>query len=77
MQPINKLESTRGEAGTRGLLHAAHAARSKFASVVTVPENTDVLILLLAFNSFLFLLQYYLNVFHTPESSTRISQELL
>ena len=43
----------RGEADTRTLLHALHAARSKFASVVIVFEDTDVLVLLLALKSFI------------------------
>ena len=35
------------------LLHSLHAARSRFASVVIVSEDTDVLVLLLAFKSFI------------------------
>lgn len=53
MQPISELESTQEEADTRILLHAAHAAKSRFASVVIVSEDTDVLVLLLAFKSFI------------------------
>ena len=33
-------------------MHAVHAAGSKFASVVIVSEDTDVLVLLLTFKSF-------------------------
>ena len=50
VQPISELESTQEEADTRMLLHSLHAARSRFASVVIVSEDTDVLVLLLAFN---------------------------
>ena len=53
MQPISELELTQKEADTRILLHAVHAARSKFASVVIISEDTDVLVLLLAFKSFI------------------------
>ena len=47
MQPISELELTQEEADTQILLHAVHAARLKFASVVIVSEDTDVLVLLL------------------------------
>ena len=53
VQPISELESTQEEADTRVLLHALYAARSRFASVVIVSEGTDVLVLLLAFRSFI------------------------
>ena len=43
-----ELESTQEEADTRMLLHSLHASRSRFASVVIVSEDTDVLVLLLA-----------------------------
>lgn len=52
MQPISELELTQEEADTQILLHAVHAARLKFASVVIVSEDTDVLVLLLTFKSF-------------------------
>ena len=52
MQPISELDSTQEEADTQVVLHALHAARSSFASVVIVSENT-VLVLLLAFKSFI------------------------
>ena len=35
------------------LLHAAHATRSKFVAVIIVSEDTDVLVLCLAFKSFI------------------------
>ena len=53
VQPISELESTQEEADTRMLLHSLHVARSRFASVVIVSEDTDVLVLLLAFKSFI------------------------
>ena len=53
VQPISELESTQEEADTRMLLHSLHAARSRFASVVIVSEDTDVLVLLLAFKIFI------------------------
>lgn len=52
MQPISELELTQEEADTQILLHAVYAARSKFASVVIVSEDTNVLVLLLTFKSF-------------------------
>lgn len=52
MQPISELELTQEEADTQIFLHAVHAPRSKFASVVIVSEDTDVLVLLLTFKSF-------------------------
>ena len=48
-----ELESTQEEADTRMLLHSLHASRSRFASVVIVSEDTDVLVLLLAFKIFI------------------------
>ena len=48
VQPISELESTQEEADTRMLLHSLHAARSRFASVVIISEDTHVLVLLLA-----------------------------
>ena len=53
VQPISELESTQEEADTRMLLHSLHAARSRSASVVIVSEDTDVLVLLLAFKVFI------------------------
>ena len=53
VQPISELKSTQEEADNRTLLHSLHAARSRFASVVIVSEDTDVLVLLLAFKSFI------------------------
>lgn len=52
MQPISELELTQEEADTQIFLHAVHAPRSKFASVIIVSEDTDVLVLLLTFKSF-------------------------
>ena len=46
---VQQLASNQEEADTRLLLHAAHAGKSKFKSVVIVSEDTDVLILCLAF----------------------------
>ena len=51
VQPMSELESTQEEADTQMLLHSLHAARSRFASVVRVSEDIDVLVLLLAFKS--------------------------
>ena len=53
VQPISELESTQKEADTRMLLHSLHAARSRFALVVIISEDTDVLVILLAFKSFI------------------------
>ena len=53
VQPISELESTQEEADTRMLLHSLHAAVLRFASLVIVSEDTDVLVLLLAFKSFI------------------------
>jgi len=48
---VRELDSSHEEADTRVLLHASHAARSGFKSVVIVAEDTDILVLLLAFNA--------------------------
>ena len=69
VQPISELESTQEEADTRMLLHSLHAARSRFASVVIVSEDTDVLVLLLAFKSFI-PSSVFINVVRRLESST-------
>ncbi|KAG1692625.1 hypothetical protein GQR58_007262 [Nymphon striatum] len=42
-------ESTQKEADTRMLLHAAHASRSDYEAIVVVSDDTDVLVLCLAF----------------------------
>ena len=76
VQPISELESSQGEADTRILLHALHAARSKFASVVIVFEDTDVLVLLLACKSFI-PSSMFINVVHRLESGTLKSPEWL
>ena len=46
-------DSSQEEADARLLLHAAHAARSKFVAVIIVSEDTDILVLCLAFKSFI------------------------
>ena len=71
MQPISELELTQEEADTQILLHAVHAARLKFASVVIVSEDTDVLVP----SRVLFLPRCLLNVVHRLESSTLRSPE--
>ena len=53
VERLTDLDSSQEEADTRLLLHAAHAARSKFAVVIIVSEDTDVLVLCLAFKSFI------------------------
>ena len=54
VERLTDLDSSQEEADTRLLLHAAHAARpSKFAAVIIVTEDTDVLVLCLAFKSFI------------------------
>ena len=53
VERLTDLDSSQEEADTRLLLHAAHAARSKFAGVIIVSEDTDVLALCLAFTSFI------------------------
>ena len=53
VEHLTDLDSSQEEADTRLLLHAAHAARSKFIAVITVSEDTDVLVLCLAFKSFI------------------------
>ena len=50
---LTDLDSSQEEADTRLLLHAAHAARSQFVAVIIVSEDTDVLVLCLAFKSFI------------------------
>lgn len=46
-----ELQSTQEEADTRMLLHAAHAAMEGYVTVVISSDDTDVLILCLAFHS--------------------------
>ena len=53
VERLTDLDSSQEEADTRLLLHAAHARRSKFIAVITVSEDTDVLVLCLAFKSFI------------------------
>ena len=49
---LTDLDSSQKEVDTSLLLHAAHAGRSKFVAVIIVSEDTDVLVLCLAFKSF-------------------------
>ena len=51
VERLTDLNSSQEEADTRLLLHAAHAARSKFVAVIIVSEDTDVSVLCLAFKS--------------------------
>ena len=53
VRPREDLRSTQEEADTRLLLHALHAARNGYRSVVISSEDTDVFILCLAFKSFI------------------------
>ena len=53
VERLTDLDSSHEEADTRLLLHAAHAARSQFVDVTIVSEDTDVLVLYLAFKSFI------------------------
>ena len=53
VERLTDLNSSQEEADTRSLLHAAHAARSKFVAIIIVSEDTDVLVLCLAFKSFI------------------------
>ena len=53
VRPREDLKSTQEEADTRLLLHALHAARNGYRSVVISSEDTDVFILCLAFKSFI------------------------
>ena len=53
VRPREDLISTQEEADTRLLLHALHAARNGYRSVVISSEDTDVFILCLAFKSFI------------------------
>ena len=53
VERLTNLDSSQEEADTRLLLHAAHVARSQFVTVIIVSEDTDVLVLCLAFKSFI------------------------
>ena len=48
---LTDLDSSQEDAGTR--LHTAHAARSKFVTVINVSEDTDILVLCFPFKSFI------------------------
>ena len=51
-RPREDLTSTNEEADTRLLLHASHAARNVFKAVVISSEDTNVIVLCLAFKDF-------------------------
>ena len=53
VERLTDLDSSQEEPDSRLPLHAAHAARSKFVAVIIVSEDTDVLVLCLAFKSFI------------------------
>ena len=53
VERLADLDSSQEEADIRLLLHAVHTARSKFVALIIVSEDTDVLALCLAFNSFI------------------------
>ena len=46
---LTDLDSSQEEAGTRLMLHTAHAARSKFVAVINVSEDTAILVLCFPF----------------------------
>ena len=48
---LTDLDSSHEEADTRLLSHAAHAARSRFVAIIIVSEDTDILVVCLAFKS--------------------------
>ena len=48
---LTDLDSSQEEAETRLLSHAAHAARSRFVAIIIVSEDTDILVVCLAFKS--------------------------
>ena len=50
---VEELNSTQEEADTKLILHAAHAARSRYMVVVVASEDTDVFLLCLAFKCFI------------------------
>ena len=45
------LQSNQEEADTRIILHAAHAAEEGYSAVVILADDTDVLVLCLAFSA--------------------------
>ena len=51
VERLTDLDSSQEEANTRLLSHAAHTTRSKFVAVIIVSEETDVLVVCLAFKS--------------------------
>ena len=48
---LTDLDSSQEEADTRLMSHAAHAARSRFVAIIIVSEDTDILVVCLAFKS--------------------------
>jgi len=52
-ETVEELHSTHGEADTRLILHAAHAARSGYETVIVISEDTDVFVLCLTFKGFI------------------------
>ena len=50
---VEELNSTQEEAYTKLILHAAHAARSRYMVVVVASEDTDIFLLCLAFKCFI------------------------
>ena len=65
---VGSLKNTHEEADTRLLLHAKHAA-PKLESIVIVAENTDVLMLNLAFNKQRNKHQYVHQMWHTNQDN--------
>ena len=53
VEHLTDLDSSQEEADTRLPSHAAHSAGSKFVAVIIVPEDTDVLLVCLAFESYI------------------------
>ncbi|KAG1659185.1 hypothetical protein GQR58_022660 [Nymphon striatum] len=66
-QIVSDLESTQEEADTRMLLHAAHASRSDYEAIVVVSDDTDVLVLCLAFKP-----QIPTNIYFKCGTKTRV-----
>ena len=50
-EEVASLQSNQEEADTRIILHAAHAAKEGYSAVVVVADDTDVLVLCLAFSA--------------------------
>ena len=71
------LMSTRDEADTQVLLHAAHAAAPSFKAVVVASEDTDVFVLCLAFKNLLPCKMFVKSSKHTRTVYTDISKVVL